>query len=143
MAGLLSACPLVTVLVTSRVRLRLSGEQEFPVPPLSIDEPGSSGSDDPVALRCCAPVRSARTGGSSRLRSREEHARVVADICLRLDGLPLAIELAAARIKLLSPPALLARLERRLPLLMAGGTTCQLANGRCEMPSPGATTCFR
>ena len=64
----------------------------------------------------------------------------MAEICRRLDGLPLAIELAAARIKLFSPRALLDRLDLRLPLLSGGRATCRSASRRCATRSPGATT---
>lgn len=121
LAGIISACPLVTALVTSRVRLRLSGEQEFPVPPLAVSEP------DGVAADLSAPSSDAARLFVARAQSvrpdfvpGDEHARAVAEICRRLDGLPLAIELAAAWIKVLPPAKLLARLERRLPLLIDG-----------------------
>ena len=121
LANILSACPLVTALVTSRVRLRLSGEQEFPVQPLSMDEPEESGSDHPVPRSDAVRLFEARAMAvRPDFVLGKEHARVVADICLRLDGLPLAIELAASRIKVLPPATLLARLERRLPLLIEG-----------------------
>lgn len=121
LADLLNACPLVTALVTSRARLRLSGEQEYPVPPLAVSEP------DEAATELTVPTSDAVRLFVARAQSvrpdfvlGEEHARVVAEICRRLDGLPLAIELAAARIKVLPPATLLARLERRLPLLIEG-----------------------
>jgi len=118
---LLTACPGVTALVTSRVRLRVTGEWEYAVPPLglpalerdlSIDDLAGSGAVRLFVERAQA-VRPdfALTG---------ETAQAVATICSQLDGLPLAIELAAARSKLLPPAALLARLERRLSLLTGG-----------------------
>jgi predicted ATPase/class 3 adenylate cyclase len=120
-ADLLAACGQITLLVTSREALRLSGERVFRVPPL--DGP------DPAALPSLASLsrfaavelfvqRAQAIKPDFRLTS--EIAPAVADICHRLDGLPLAIELAAARIKLLSPQAILARLERRLDFLTGG-----------------------
>jgi predicted ATPase/DNA-binding CsgD family transcriptional regulator/transcriptional regulator with XRE-family HTH domain len=120
-ADLLAACPEVAVLATSRVRLRLRGEREFEVPPLAL----------PDADRL-PPVDSLAAVGAVRLfveRARDAkpafaltaaNAPAVAEVCFRLDGLPLALELAAARVKVLPPAALLARLERRLPLLTGG-----------------------
>ena len=105
-ADLLRRAPLVEVVATSREPLRLSGEHEFGVPPLA--------SVDAVAL-FVERATAARPGfelGDCRPE--------VAEICRRLDGLPLAVELAAARVKLLSPRALLARLEQRLDLLVGG-----------------------
>jgi len=120
-AELLAACPDLTVLATSRVRLRLSAEQEYPVPPLALTDAADADAADhlhPAALRLFAD-RARAVQPDFALTP--ENAPVVADICRRLDGLPLAIELAAARIKVVPPPALLARLERRLPLLTGGG----------------------
>jgi predicted ATPase/class 3 adenylate cyclase len=118
---LLSSAPSLTILATSRTPLRLYGEHEFPVPPLSLPDPGS-----------LPPVEHLTQYGAIRLfveRAKavkpdfsltEENASAVAEICTRLDGLPLAIELAAARIKLLPPRALLSRLGNRLKLLTGG-----------------------
>ena len=104
---LLSACPGLRILATSREPLRVRGEREYPVPPLPLP--------DAVALfeTCARAVKPefAATG---------EIEQVVADICARLDGLPLAIELAAARIRLLPPGAIQARLERRLQVVTSG-----------------------
>jgi predicted ATPase len=112
----LAACPGLKVLATSRERLRLQGERVYPVPPLSLPDPAGP---DP--------------GGSEAIRLFVERARAVepgftltdddaavAEICRRLDGLPLAIELAAARVRLLPPRAMVARLGQRLPLLTGG-----------------------
>ncbi len=121
-AGLLAACPGLTALATSRVALRVSGEQEFPVPPLSLA--GQSGvwgeqNDAPRSEAVALFVGRARAVNPDFVLT-EENAPAVAEICRRLDGLPLAIELAATRSKVLSPPALLARLSRRLQLLTGG-----------------------
>ena len=126
---LLHACPRLTVLATSRTPLRLSGEREFPVPPLSVPQLVGE-----AARQVDGHVLSQDIANSEAVRLFVERARavlpafaltednagVVAEICRRLDGLPLAIELAAARVKLFPPTALLARLERRLPLLIGG-----------------------
>ena len=121
-ADLLAACPDLTVLVTSRVRLRLSGEREHVVPPL-----GLTSLDDAPSVENAAQSGAVRLFIERAQAAREDfaltvdNAAVVTAICRRLDGLPLAIELAAARAKVLPPAALLARLETRLPLLTAGG----------------------
>ena len=120
-ADLPGACPGLKVLVTSRATLHLRGEKEFPVPPLALPDPERL---PPVeALSQYASValfaeRARDVKGDFGLT--DDNAPAVAEICHRLDGLPLAIELAASRIKLLAPAAMLARLERRLPLLTGG-----------------------
>jgi predicted ATPase/DNA-binding CsgD family transcriptional regulator len=119
---LLRFCPLLTVLVTSRTRLRLSGEREHVVPPLEVTGGvlATSAADlDRAAAVHLFAARAQAVVEDFALTT--ENVRTVADICRRLDGLPLAIELAAARVKVLPPSALLARLERRLPLLTGGG----------------------
>ena len=118
-AGLLAAAPGLKLLVTSRALLRLSGEHDYPVPPLSL--PGAA----TTAEERSSAARRSRSSSSGPARSvatfsLEEHAPAVAEICVALDGLPLALELAAARTKVLSPEALRDRLERRLPLLERG-----------------------
>jgi predicted ATPase/DNA-binding CsgD family transcriptional regulator/DNA-binding XRE family transcriptional regulator len=120
-SDLLAACPRLTVLATSREALHLREEQQFPLPPLQLPQ-----TDRNAAARVlfeCASVelfrqRAAQFAPDFRLSP--ESARIVADICLRLDGLPLAIELAAARTRVLSPTLLLERLDSRLPLLVGG-----------------------
>ena len=106
-AGLLVAAPQLHLLVTSRAQLRISGEHELPVPPLDL------GSSELLF------VERSRAAGSA-LELTPANAEAITEICLRLEGLPLAIELAAARSKLLPPPALLERLQRRLDLLEGG-----------------------
>src|SRR5215471_18212903 len=121
LARLLAAAPGLVALVTSRSVLRLGGEHEFAVPGLSLPEPGAQ-----------PRVAAVRDYGSVRLfveRARaaapgfeltDSNAAAVAEICRRLDGLPLAIELAAAKARLLPPQALLDRLGDRMGLLTGG-----------------------
>ncbi|MFN8526032.1 MAG: tetratricopeptide repeat protein [Chloroflexota bacterium] len=121
LAGLLAACPSLKILVTSRATLHLSGEHELAVPPLEL--PDAGGSEDVQALAESPAIalfvqRAQAVAPDFQLSP--ANARTVAELCARLDGLPLAIELAAARIKLLSPQALLERLARRLDLLVGG-----------------------
>jgi non-specific serine/threonine protein kinase len=119
--ALLTACSHLKVLVTSRVRLRISGERERPVLPL-----GLAAADAQVTVGGVAQSDAAQLFIERAHAVREDfvftpdHAVAVEAICQRLDGLPLAIELAAARISVLSPVDLLARMERRLPLLTGG-----------------------
>ena len=118
---LLSAAPGLTILATSRTPLRLYGEHEFPPPPLSLPDPESLPPVERLtqyeAIRLFVERAKAVKPDFSLT---EENASAVAEICARLDGLPLAIELAAARIKLLPPQALLSRLGNRLKLLTGG-----------------------
>jgi predicted ATPase len=121
LAELLAACPQLMLLVTSRRALRLRGEQELPVAPFSAPDPNAHLPLEDLAA-CPAVdlfVRRAREAKPTFALTRA-NAQAVAQICARLDGLPLAIELAAARIKILPPAALLSRLERSLPLLTGG-----------------------
>jgi predicted ATPase len=118
---LLAACPHVKVLVTSRIRLRLSGEREYPVPPLELTT--GNGHPVPEDRAASAAVRLFVERAQAVMPDfalTPENAAAVAAVCGRVDGLPLAIELAAARTKALPPAALLARLDRRLPLLTGG-----------------------
>ena len=111
-ADLLAACPQLNVLVTSRTALRVRGEHEFAVPPLAL--PGRRPPPPREILSLFASVqlfieraRAARPDFAIT----DENAPAIAEICHRLDGLPLAIELAAARVKLLPPQAMLARMD--------------------------------
>ena len=106
-AEILAACPMLKVLVTSRACLRVYGEQEFPVAPLE------QNSAVQLFVQRATAVR-------PNFVMTAENSAAIAEICSRLDGLPLAIELAAARTKLLSPSAIRARLQSRLQLLTGG-----------------------
>ena len=119
--GLLGSCPSLKILVTSRVRLRLSGEREIPVAPLTLPE-ASEGRARAEAVRAEAVQlfieRAQAVQPGFELDT--ENFPTILEIVRRLDGLPLAIELAAVRIKALPLATLLDRLETRLPLLTGG-----------------------
>ncbi len=118
---LLGGCPQLSVMVSSRSVLRVSGEQEYPVPPLGVPD-----------LRNLPPLEQLSRFEAVALfieRARavkpafevtDDNAAAVAEICARLDGLPLAIELAAARIRIFTPQAMLGRLDRSLTMLAGG-----------------------
>jgi predicted ATPase len=117
---LLAACPELAVLATSRVRLRLTGEQELPLAPLPVPPPELTGLE-PLAESAAVQlfVDRARAAYPDFALS-TANCVAVAEICRHLEGLPLAIELAATRIRLLTPETLLARLSSRLRLLTGG-----------------------
>ncbi len=120
-AALLAVCPNLKVLVTSRMPLHVRGEQEFAVPPLAVPDPKRL--PDLVTLSQYEAValfvaRSQAVRPDFQVTNAS--APAIAEICVRLDGLPLAIELAAARSKVLPPQALLARLGQRLTVLTSG-----------------------
>ncbi len=118
---LLNTGPKLKVAVTSQAPLHVYGEHEFPVPPLALPNLKSIPSLDVLSRLPAIALFVERAQAVKReFALTQENAPAVAAICARLDGLPLAIELAAARIKLLSPPAMLARLESRLNLLTGG-----------------------
>jgi predicted ATPase/transcriptional regulator with XRE-family HTH domain len=109
---LLRACPRLTALVTSRASLQVSGERDLHIPPLPVPEPGRSLSEEQIGRYAAVQLfldRAAQVRPSFALSA--ENATTVTAICARLDGLPLALELAAARLKLLTPQALLHRLD--------------------------------
>jgi predicted ATPase/DNA-binding CsgD family transcriptional regulator len=129
---LLAGAPVVTrllqetsalrILVSSRSSLRVSGEQECPVPPLAVPDPAAR--PTAASLAACESVRLFAERAAAAVPGftvSDENAQALADIARRLDGLPLAIELAAARVKVLPPEAIVPRLEHSLGLLTGGG----------------------
>jgi len=118
---LLTAAAGLKVLVTSRIPLHLRGEQEYPVPTLSLPDPRQLPPLEQLTRYEAVRLFIERAQGvKPDFALTDENAPAVAEICVRLDGLPLAIELAAARIKILPPQAMLARLHDRLKLLTGG-----------------------
>ena len=121
LSELVAFCPGLKLLVTSRAGLRIRGEHEFPVPPLALPDMKRLPEKEALAeypavelfIQCARNVK-------PDFQITDANARAIAEICARLDGLPLAIELAAARLKLLPPQALLTRLEKRLEVLTGG-----------------------
>jgi predicted ATPase/DNA-binding CsgD family transcriptional regulator len=118
---LLAACPKLKVLVSSRTRLHVRGEHEYVVPPLALPDPKQLA--DSGALSQYAAVAlflQCAWAFQPEFQVTSTSTRAIAEICVRLEGVPLAIELAAARIKLFPPQVLLAQLSRRLPILTSG-----------------------
>ncbi|MGA8151785.1 MAG: protein kinase [Terriglobales bacterium] len=120
-ADLLATGPNLKIMVTSRGALHVYGEHEFPVPPLALPDSRSKPSVE-VLSHCPAVALFVQraTAAKPDFELNREDAPVVAEICARLDGLPLAIELAAARVRVLSPSSMLTRLASRLQLLTGG-----------------------
>jgi predicted ATPase len=117
---LLSSCPDVRVLATSQIRLTAPGEATWPVPPLGVPEPGADGLDEIAASESVRLLcdRAARSRPGFELTAAD--AVAAASVCRRLDGIPLAIELAAARLNALTIRQLAARLDDRFALLTGG-----------------------
>jgi len=120
-AQLVAACPGLRIVITSRTLLRISAEREYPLAPLAV--PISSGAAQSASLIDYPAValfveRARASKGSFELTAQNSGA--VAEVCRRLDGLPLALELAAARLRILSPEALLERLDHALHVLTSG-----------------------
>jgi predicted ATPase/DNA-binding XRE family transcriptional regulator len=119
-SALLEACPKLTVLVTSRAPLRIRGEQEYPVAPLALPRSTVSPDAEEVLASPAGRLFADRAGAASpSFEVTAANAPAVASICWRLAGLPLALELAAAKTKFLDPAALLSRLDRALSAFWA------------------------
>ena len=111
----------VRILVTSRSALHIRGEQEFPVPPLELPDPATTSAAEAVSRSAAVALFAERAAQvDPAFEVTDDNVSAVATICARLDGLPLAIELAASRLKLLPPTQMLQRLDRALPLLSGG-----------------------
>ncbi|MCD6033052.1 MAG: hypothetical protein K0S78_5234, partial [Thermomicrobiales bacterium] len=124
-ADLLSACPSLQILATSRTPLRILDEHDFPLPPFALPDLESLPALEDLAGTAAVTLFIQRaTAANPSFALTETNAHDVAEVCVRLDGLPLAIELAAARTRLLTPAALRARLTNRL-LLLTGGARDQ------------------
>ena len=118
LAELLLSAPRLQVLATSRERLRLAAEREYAVPPLPM--PSDEDADDPVRLRGNPAVTLLLDRAPRAVQLTPNTARALAEICIGLDGLPLAIELAAARLRVFTPSELAFRLGRRMSVLTSG-----------------------
>jgi predicted ATPase len=120
-AELLAAGPNLKILVTSRAALHVYGEHEFPVPPLGLPDSHSAPSME-VLSQCPAVALFVQRAVAAKpdFELNQGNAAAVTEICAKLDGLPLAIELAAARVKVLSPSSMRTRLASRLQLLTGG-----------------------
>ena len=121
---LLKSCPKLTVLATSREALGIGGEAVLPLPPLGLPPPGDA--QTPEALGDCDAVRlfvERATAAQPQFRLSGGNAAAVASVCTRLDGIPLALELAAARVKVLTPEQIDGRLNDRFRLLTGGSRT--------------------
>lgn len=121
LASLLAACPELTMLATSRAPLRIRAEHEYPVKPLDLPDLSHVPTPDDVAQASSVQLflEHARAAVPD-FELTQTNCAAVATICRRLEGLPLALELVAARVRALSPTELLARLDRTLPLLVGG-----------------------
>jgi predicted ATPase/DNA-binding CsgD family transcriptional regulator len=120
LADLLAHCPRLKLLVTSRETLRIEGEHDYPVHPLSL--PKQSATIEELRTADAAQLFIQRaTAANADFTLEGDSANAISQICIRLDGLPLAIELAAARVKVLTPQAILNRLVDRLTLLSRDG----------------------
>src|SRR5258707_1513801 len=121
LSELLQSCPDLTIVVTSRESLRVQGEHEFPVPALDLPDLTKYGEKAMLGQHAAIALFVERAQAINQaFRLTEENARAVAEICVRLDGLPLALELAAVQIKLWSPAQVLSRLSSRLQVLTGG-----------------------
>jgi predicted ATPase len=119
-AELLAAAPHLKIMTSSRIALQLQGEREYPVPPLDLPPAGEKNLQDLAENESVHLFVERARASNPGFALTKDNAAAIAEICRRLDGLPLALELAAARIKLLPPQAILERLDRRFKLLTGG-----------------------
>jgi len=120
-ADLLAAAPQLKIITSSRIALNLQGEREFPVPPLDLPLADNESAWESLIENESVSLFVGRAQAIHRnFVLTKDNASAVAEICRRLDGLPLALELAAARVKLLQPQAILSRLDDKLKLLTGG-----------------------
>ncbi len=120
-ARLVAACPRLRIVITSRTLLRIAAEREFPLAPLALPASSDAGSSESLLDYPAIALfveRARASNGSFALTP--QNAGAVTEVCRRLDGLPLALELAAARLRILSPAALLERLDHALNVLTSG-----------------------
>ncbi len=121
LTDLLASCSELKILLTSRVVLRIQGEHGFPVPPLALPDLKQLPDGESLSRYASVALFLQRAQAiKPTFQMTSANARTITEICARLDGLPLAIEQAAARIKLLPPQALLGRPEHRLSVLTSG-----------------------
>ena len=126
------------LLVTSRRMLHIRAEHVFPLDPLEVPA-----AEDSITAAVELFVEQARRFRPNYQPDDEDMA-AIAELTRRLDGLPLAIELASARVRLMSPTSVLDRMGyERLDFLGSDPATCRLGSGRCATPSPGAIRCCR
>ncbi|MGH7587825.1 MAG: tetratricopeptide repeat protein [Gemmatimonadota bacterium] len=118
--GLLQGAPKLKILATSNAPLKVSGEHEFPVPALSLPQPSGEGVPFPLNSEAVALFADRARAVRPDFRLTAGNLAAIAEICVRLDGLPLAIELAAARVKILTPQAIAEKLEERFAFLTGG-----------------------
>ena len=137
------ACAPLKILVTSRAVLHVYGEFEYLVPPLALPAPEQFSSLEVLAGNPAVTLFVERAAAAVKgdFVLTKENAPVVAQICCRVDGLPLAIELAAARIRMLTPAQVLVGLESRLEVLTLAPLICPGGSRPCDVLSTGATTC--
>jgi predicted ATPase/class 3 adenylate cyclase len=120
-SAILAASPRIKILVSSREVLRLRGEHDYPVPPLGLPESKRRQTAAVLAqYEAIALFTQHAQAADASFELNEENANIVAEICMKLDGLPLAIELAAARSRLLKPAAMLDKLKNKLDMLTGG-----------------------
>jgi predicted ATPase len=140
--ALLRACAALHILTTSREVLGLAGERAWRVPSLSVpDARVVQGTDELVGYEAVRLFVDRARAASREFTLTDLNAPAVAEVCCRLDGIPLALELAAARTSLLTVQQIAARLDDRFRLLTGGAERLHLGSKRCAAPSTGASAC--